>query len=215
MCGWLHTRARVCGWLHTRAARATKYASASSVARGQAVDRPPTEVHRLVADRDLGAGRGMGHELQIKMAGRHTQRAGDRVDVHGDQVGFDAQAVDAGFFGGLAQRCRHDVGVGILAVAAQLDPPPQPRMQRQQHLTAGVVEHQRRRGDMSRHARAKAGVVARVQKRQHRVPQRILLAVRRLPLAQQRDGRLANAHLRTSRSLSGTGSRGSVSGCSG
>ena len=93
------------------------------------------------------------------------------MDVDRGQVGSDPQAVDAGFFGGLAQRCRHDVGVGILAVPAQLDPPAQPWMQGQQHLTAGVVEHQRRRRDVARYAFPEAGVVAGIQKRQHGVTQ--------------------------------------------
>ena len=131
--------------------------------------------HRKSTDSSLiaicAAGRRPRHELQVEVTGRHPQRAGERVDVDRGQVGCDPQAVDAGFFGGLPQRCRHDVGVGILAVPAQLDPPPQPRMQRQQHLTAGVVEHQRRRRDVARHAFPKAGVLPGVQERQHGVAQ--------------------------------------------
>ena len=50
-----------------------------------------------------------------------------------------------------------DVVVVFFAVPAQLHPSAQSRMQGQQHLTAGVVEHQRRRGDVPRRALATAG----------------------------------------------------------
>jgi hypothetical protein len=93
------------------------------------------------------------------------------MNIHGDQVRCDVQAVDAGFLGGLSQCCRDNVVVGVLAVPAQLHPTAKSRMQSEQDLAAGVVEHQRRGGDMSRYTLAKAGVVARMQERQHRVPQ--------------------------------------------
>ena len=43
---------------------------------------------------------------------------------------------------------RHDAGVGVLAVPAELHPAAQPRMQGQQDLIAGVGDDQRRRGDV-------------------------------------------------------------------
>ena len=65
----------------------------------------------------------------------HVQRGQHRID---------AQVVDAGFLGGLPQRGGDDIGVGVLAMPAELQPPPEPRMQRQQRPGSGVVEHERR-----------------------------------------------------------------------
>ena len=96
----------------------------------------------------------------------------------------------------------------VLAVPAQLQPPPEPRMQRQQCVGAGVVEHERGAGDVARHAFAQAAVGPRGKERQHRVPQRVLRGIGRTPTRQRLDGRLVQAHLRTSRPSVGTGSRG-------
>ena len=65
------------------------------------------------------------------------------MHVQRRELGIDRQAVDAGFLGGFAQCGGDDVGVGVLAVPAELQPPAEPRMQRQQCVGAGVVEHQR------------------------------------------------------------------------
>ena len=129
----------------------------------------------------------------------HVQRRG---------LGIDRQVVDAGFLGRFAQRRGDDVGVGLLAVAAELQPPAEPRMQRQQCVGAGVVEDQRRAGDMARYALAQAAVGPRGEERQHRVPQRVLRGIGCAPTRQRRDGRLVQAHLCTSRPSVSTGSRG-------
>ena len=92
----------------------------------------------------------------------------------GGQFGRDAQVGDAGFLGGLAQRRGDDIVVVVLAVPAQLHPATQPRVQGEQYLSAAVVEHQCRSGDVARDALAPAGVVAGLHEGQHRVPQRIL-----------------------------------------
>ncbi len=67
----------------------------------------------------------------------------------------------------------------VLAVPAQLHPPAEPRVQRQQRVRAGVVEHERRAGDVTRHAFAQAAVGAGGQERQHGVPQRVLAGIGR------------------------------------
>ena len=51
------------------------------------------------------------------------------------------------------------------------------------------------------------------QERQHGVPQRVLRGIGRPPTGQQLDGRLVQAHLRTSRPSVGTGSRGPDGSC--
>ena len=130
------------------------------------------------------------------------------MHVQRGQLGVDRQAVDAGFLGGFPQRGGDDVGVGLLAVPAQLQPPPEPRMQRQQRAGAGVVEDERRAGDMAGHALAQAAVGPRGEERQHRVPQRVLRGIGCPPIRQRCDGRCVQAHLRTSRPSVGTGSRG-------
>jgi len=61
----------------------------------------------------------------------HVQRGG---------LGIDREVVDAGFLGRFAQRRRDNVGVGLLAVAAELELSADPRMQRQQCVGAAVVE---------------------------------------------------------------------------
>ena len=71
----------------------------------------------------------MRDELQVEMTVRYAQRAGDRVHVQGGQMRIDGQILDAGFLGGFAQPRRDDVGVGVLAVPAELQPPAEPRVQ--------------------------------------------------------------------------------------
>ena len=96
------------------------------------------------------------------------------MHVQRGQLGVDLQVVDAGFFGCFAQRGGDNAGVGLLTVPAQLQPPPESWMQRQQRVGAGVVEDERGAGDMTRHAVAKAAVGARGKERQHGVAQRVL-----------------------------------------
>ena len=87
-----------------RLSRARRGRPAHRRSRRATVERPPAQVHRLVADRDLRARRRVRHELHVEVARRHAQRAGQRMDVHRGQIGRDPQAVDAGLLGGLPQR---------------------------------------------------------------------------------------------------------------
>jgi hypothetical protein len=160
----------------------------------QRIGRPPPQVLRLVADRDLRAGRCVRHELQVEMAGWHAQRARDGVDVDRDQFGRDTQVAYTGFLDGLAQCRGHDVVVAIVAVPAELYPATKPRMQGEQHLMAAVVEHQRGSGDVARYALTTAGVGAAVHEGQRRMPQRILGRIGGLPVGEDRDRRLSNVH---------------------
>ena len=97
----------------------------------QAVERPPPQIQGFVAAGDLGARRGVRDELQVEVAGRHAQRARDRVHVQRRRHRVDRRPVDAGFLGGLAQRRGGDVGVAVLAVPAELHPPAEPGVQGQ------------------------------------------------------------------------------------
>jgi hypothetical protein len=128
--------------------------------------------------------------------------------MKGGKGRIDRQAVDAGLLGGLPQRGGGDVGVRFLAMPAQLQPPAEPRVQCEQCVGAGVVEHERRTGDVTGHARAQASVGPGRQKREHRVAQGVLGGIGRLPTDQGLDRRAVQAHRRTSRSSVGTGSRG-------
>jgi hypothetical protein len=135
------------------------------------------------------------------------------MHVQRRQFGIDRQTVDAGLLGGFAQRGGDDVGVGLLAVPAQLQPPAEPWVQRQQRVAGGVVEDECGAGDMTRHAATQAAVGPCGEERQHRVPQRVLRGIGCAPIGQHCDGRLVQAHLRTSRSSVGTGSRGPDGSC--
>ena len=106
------------------------------------------------------------------------------------------QSVDSGLLLCLAECGRDDVGVGHFAVATQLNPPAQPRMQRQHGLSAGVVEHQGRSGDVP----GDAGPLTRVGPGQHEcehgLAKRVVCGVGRLPGRQNLDHRLMEAHRR-------------------
>ena len=130
------------------------------------------------------------------------------MHVNGGQHRVQAQTVDPGLLGGLPQCGTDDIAVGVLAVPAELKPSSEPRMQGQQHVLAGVVDDERRGGDVAGLAGPLATVGPGGQKCQHRVAQRILIGVRRVPVRQHRDRRLAHAHRRTSWSPVGAGSRG-------
>lgn len=136
------------------------------------------------------------------------------MDMDGNRFGIHPQAGDAGFLGGLAQRRRDDVVVGVVTVATGLHPAAQSSVQGEQHPAAAVVEHQRGRGHVPGHALTRTCVGAGEHEGQHRVSQRILSRVRRLPVGQDFDHRLSNwwriAHLRTNKSSTAAGERGAA-----
>ncbi|GAC1401532.1 MAG: hypothetical protein NVSMB60_16750 [Mycobacterium sp.] len=150
----------------------------------------------------------MDDELHVEVTCRHSERADHRVHMQRGERGIDGQVVDAGFLCGFTQRGGDDIGIGPLAMAAELQPPAEARVQGQQRAGAGVVEDERRTRDMARHALAKAAVGACGEERQHRVPQRVLRRIGCVPTCQRFDGRLVQTHLRTSRPAVSTGSRG-------
>ena len=158
----------------------------------------------------------MGDELHVEVTGRHTQRADHRVHVQSGHVRVDRQAGDARLLGGLAQGGGDDVGVAVLAVPAELQPAAEPRMQRQQGLRSGVVEHQRGGGDVAWHASSSARIFVSEHERQHRVPQRVLSGVGRLPGGQRLErGFAEHRHLRTRepvgrRRIAGSGRLGRI-----
>ena len=130
------------------------------------------------------------------------------MDVDGGQARIQAQPLDAGLLGGLAQCGRVDIGVDVLAMTAQLHPATESRMQGQQHPFAGLIENQGRRGDVAGHALAPATVRHGVHVGQHRVTQRVLAGIGRIPRCENLDRRGVDAHFRSSRSPGGAGSRG-------
>ena len=174
----------------------------------QRVERPPAQVQRLVTADDFGVGRSVADELKIEMTGRHSQRARHRVHVYRRDVLLDLQPEDAGLLGRLAQGGGGDVGVAVLAVPAELQPPAEPGVQGQQGVRSGVVEHQRGGRDVTGHALPLARILAGKHEREHRVPQRVLGGIGRVPGGQRFDRRLTEGHLRTSSPSVGAGSRG-------
>ena len=109
------------------------------------------------------------------------------MHVQGGHPRIDGQILDAGFLGGFAQRRGDDVGIGVLAMSAELQPPAEPWVQGEQRAGSGGVENQRRRGDMTGHAVAPAGVRPGEQKGQHRMPQGVLGGIGCLPTGQKLD----------------------------
>ncbi len=122
--------------------------------RRQRVHRPPAQVVRLVADHRLRAGRGVHEVAHVQVPRRDAERAGHRVDVDVQRLRRDLQAGDPGLLGGLAQRRGAQRGVARLAVAAELDPPADARVQGQQHVLARGVEHERRGRQVARARRS-------------------------------------------------------------
>lgn len=84
------------------------------------IDRPPSQIERFCAAGDLGAGRGVGDELQVEVSSGLAERARHRMHVNRGQFGFDGQARDTGLLGCLAFGGGDDVGIGVLAVATEL-----------------------------------------------------------------------------------------------
>ena len=90
-----------------------------------------------------------------------------RVDL--DQLRYDVEAGDPGFLSRLASGDVGDGLVRVLAVPTELDPLADPGMQREQHVGAGRVDHDGRRGDVPRRTLAKAPARCGRQEREHGV----------------------------------------------
>ena len=141
------------------------------------------------------AGRGAHEVAHVQVPGRDAERAGHRVDVDVQRLRRDLQAGDPRLLGGLAQRRGAQRGVARLAVAAELDPPADARVQGQQHVLARGVEHERRGGEVAGHAGAVAGVGgAGVEEGQQRVLQRPLGLVAAAPTRRSSAAATAGAH---------------------
>ena len=184
--------------------------------RRKRVDGPPLQVGGFVAAHRPGTD-GCGHqEPQVEVTGGHPEGARDRMRVRRQQFRIDHQIGDAGFLGGLAQGRVDDRLVRRLAVTAELDPPPHPRMQGEQHVAVVGVEHDRRRRDVPGHVFAQAPVGRRIEERQHRVPQRFGVLGVGAPGGEPVDrrgvqGTRRHGYSSTSASPGSAGSRGSGS----
>ena len=109
------------------------------------------------------------------------------MHMNRSEIRVQMQIRDPGFLGGLPQCGTEDVDVGVLAVPTQLQPSSEAGMQGQQYLLRCVVDDEGGRGDVTGGASPAATVGSGVQEGQHRVPQRILIGVGRIPVGQQRD----------------------------
>ncbi|GAA1221996.1 hypothetical protein GCM10009608_68090 [Pseudonocardia alaniniphila] len=96
----------------------------------------------------------------------------------------DTEPLDARLLRRLAQRRVPQRGVPVLAVTAELQPPPDPRVQGEQRPLAAGVQNQRRGRQMPRHARPRARIVGSCrEEREQGVLERALPLLRGRPSA--------------------------------
>jgi hypothetical protein len=123
--------------------------------------------------------------LHVEVPGGQAERTGDRMHVQMQRPRVDGEVLDARFLGRFPQRCRGKASVPVLAVAAELQPAPDPRVQREQHLGAVVRENHCRGGQVARYAGPRAGVRAGSQEPEESLAQRPLSETTGFPAGQR------------------------------